>query len=95
MPLKSKATNVFSVFSLGLVLGIPGAWSGCSSNPTPQSPSPQASSEPGYSFAGGFPTADTAQRAYDDADLNRAEQTYRGPATSQVVLVQALAGRNQ
>ena len=27
--------------------------------------------------AGGFPTAETVQRAYDDADLNRAVQAYR------------------
>ena len=30
-----------------------------------------------YSFEGGFPTAETVQRAYDDADLNRAVQAYR------------------
>src|SRR6516165_4054954 len=30
-----------------------------------------------YSFAGGFPTPDTVSRAYDDADLNRAIQSYR------------------
>jgi hypothetical protein len=31
----------------------------------------------GYTFVGGFPTPETAQRAYDDADLNRAIQAYR------------------
>jgi hypothetical protein len=30
-----------------------------------------------YQFERGFPTPDTAQRAYDDADLNRAIQAYR------------------
>src|SRR5215471_5843501 len=30
-----------------------------------------------YSFVGGFPTPETVSRAYDDADLNRAIQTYR------------------
>jgi hypothetical protein len=28
-------------------------------------------------FEGGFPTPETIQRAYDDADLNRAVQAYR------------------
>lgn len=31
----------------------------------------------GYEFAGGYPTPETVQRAYDDADLNRAVQAYR------------------
>jgi hypothetical protein len=30
-----------------------------------------------YTFTGGFPSPETVQRAYDDADLNRAIQTYR------------------
>jgi hypothetical protein len=30
-----------------------------------------------YAFAGGYPTPATVQRAYDDADLNRAVQAYR------------------
>ena len=30
-----------------------------------------------YAFVGGFPTRETVQRAYDDADLNRAIQAYR------------------
>ena len=30
-----------------------------------------------YAFEGGFPTVETIQRVYDDADLNRAIQTYR------------------
>jgi hypothetical protein len=30
-----------------------------------------------YAFAGGYPTAETVRRAYDDADLNRAVQAYR------------------
>jgi hypothetical protein len=30
-----------------------------------------------YEFVGGFPTAETVQRAYDEADLNRAVQCYR------------------
>src|ERR1700755_419054 len=31
----------------------------------------------GYTFEGGFPTPETVQRAYDEADLNRAVQAYR------------------
>jgi hypothetical protein len=31
----------------------------------------------GYEFKGGYPTPETVQRAYDEADLNRAIQTYR------------------
>jgi hypothetical protein len=30
-----------------------------------------------YEFAGGYPTPETIQRAYDEADLNRAVQAYR------------------
>ena len=34
--------------------------------------------QPGrYEFAGGYPTPETIQRAYDEADLNRAVQAYR------------------
>jgi len=36
-----------------------------------------AAGSEGYVFAGGYPTAETVQRAYDDADLNRAVQAYR------------------
>ena len=31
----------------------------------------------GYVFNGGYPTPETIQQAYDDADLNRAVQCYR------------------
>lgn len=31
----------------------------------------------GYEFVGGYPTAATVQKAYDDADLNRAIQAYK------------------
>ena len=30
-----------------------------------------------YEFERGFPTADTAKKAYDEADLNRAVEAYR------------------
>src|SRR5579862_2123488 len=30
-----------------------------------------------YQFVNGYPTAETVQKAYDDADLNRAIQCYR------------------
>lgn len=31
----------------------------------------------GYEFKGGFPTPETIQKAYDDADLNRAITAYK------------------
>ena len=31
----------------------------------------------GYRFEGGYPTAETVRRAYDEADLNRAVSAYR------------------
>jgi hypothetical protein len=37
----------------------------------------QAAVSAGYEFAGGFPTPATVQRAYDEADFNRAVQAYR------------------
>ena len=30
-----------------------------------------------YPFVGGYPTAETVRRVYDEADLNRAVQAYR------------------
>ena len=41
-----------------------------------QAPATQ-SSDNGYSFERGYPSGDTAQKAYDDADLNRAVEAYR------------------
>src|SRR5580704_2531370 len=41
-----------------------------------QAPATQ-SSDNGYSFERGHPSGDTAQKAYDDADLNRAVEAYR------------------
>src|ERR1700759_2828931 len=32
---------------------------------------------PEYGFAGGYPTAETVRRSYDEADLNRAVEAYR------------------
>lgn len=37
----------------------------------------QRSSKSGFAFSGGYPTARTIQRAYDEADLNRAIMAYR------------------
>jgi hypothetical protein len=31
----------------------------------------------GYEFKGGFPTPETTQKAYDDADLSRAIEAYK------------------
>ncbi|RFM27661.1 DUF1254 domain-containing protein [Deminuibacter soli] len=36
-----------------------------------------ANFSPHYEFKNGYPTTETVQKAYDDADLNRAIQTYR------------------
>ena len=36
-----------------------------------------AASAGGYAFVGGYPTSETVQKAYDEADLNRAIQAYR------------------
>jgi len=41
-----------------------------------QAPATQ-SADNGYSFERGYPSGDTAQKAYDDADLNRAVEAYR------------------
>jgi len=57
-------------------------------------PQSQDSSAPdgGYAFVGGYPTEATVQRAYDDADLNRAIQSYKFfyPTMSMVGLVEGL-----
>src|SRR4029077_13889247 len=43
---------------------------------TNPSTSPTSTVSP-YAFEGGFPTPETVQRAYDEADLNRAVSAYR------------------
>src|SRR5580698_5010409 len=41
-------------------------------------PTPAAqTTDTGYTFERGYPSGDTAQKAYDDADLNRAVEAYR------------------
>jgi hypothetical protein len=58
------------------VLSIVGLLAGCQQpNTATQGTAPSAS--PGYTFERGFPVGDTAQKAYDDADLNRAVEAYR------------------
>lgn len=48
------------------------------SNPSvAASPADVKPEKEGYEFRGGYPTEATAQKAYDDADLNRAIQAYR------------------
>jgi len=54
----------------------------CQRESTPQPTAAQAQSSPTapddkFDFQGGYPTADTVQKAYDAADLNRAIQAYR------------------
>jgi hypothetical protein len=38
---------------------------------------PKQTTSTGYTFERGFPSGDTAQKVYDDADLNRAVEAYR------------------
>ncbi|HEY1922998.1 MAG TPA: DUF1254 domain-containing protein [Tepidisphaeraceae bacterium] len=59
------------------VLSIAGFLASCQQQPKTTDQETAASSGADYTFERGFPTADTAQRAYDDADLNRAIEAYR------------------
>jgi hypothetical protein len=43
----------------------------------PKQTATNQTSDKGYSFERGYPAADTAQRAYDDNDLNRAIEAYK------------------
>jgi hypothetical protein len=71
------------VLLLGGVAGLaaPAFWRtqfGFASSPaSAQTTSKEAASGGPYAFERGFPTRETTERAYDDADLNRATQTYR------------------
>src|SRR5215475_11885711 len=38
---------------------------------------PKTTAASGYEFVGGYPTSQTVQKAYDEADMNRAIQAYR------------------
>lgn len=55
------------------------ALAGCQGGQVAQTtPAPQVAADSGqYDFKGGYPTPETVQRAYDDADLNRAIQAYK------------------
>ncbi len=55
------------------------ALAACSAEtPAPAPPAPAAASQPAdYSYAGGFPTADTVRRAADEAAFQRAVTAYR------------------
>src|SRR5580692_9193611 len=44
-------------------------------SPQPESTTAPTNSE--YTFSNGYPSGDTAQRAYDEADLNRATEAYK------------------
>jgi hypothetical protein len=50
-----------------------------------------------YVFEGGFPAAETIERAYDDADLNRAVQAYRFffPTVSGLAIFKVLPGHRR
>jgi hypothetical protein len=52
-------------------------FSGCTKKETVISDSSKTAEADGYEFVGGYPTEATIQKAYDDADLNRAIQAYK------------------
>ena len=60
------------IAAAGVVLTL--SFNGCKQQT--QAPATQ-SADNGYSFDRGFPSGNTAQKAYDDADLNRAVEAYR------------------
>jgi hypothetical protein len=62
-----KVITVVSIACLGIVIG-------CE---PPKPPTSTQTSDTAYTFERGFPSGDTAQKAYDDVDLNRAIQAYR------------------
>ena len=64
----------FSGFVCALMLPVLGVIAGCHEE---KAPPPQWQSENGYSFERGYPVGGTAQRAYDENDLNRAVEAYK------------------
>ncbi|HSY72464.1 MAG TPA: DUF1254 domain-containing protein, partial [Alloacidobacterium sp.] len=61
-------------FAVFLVAGF---LAGCQQQSKTTDQGAAAPSGSGYTFERGFPTSDTAQKAYDDIDLNRAIEAYR------------------
>ena len=56
---------------------VAGLLAGCQQQVKTADQGTAAASSPSYTFERGFPTTDTAQKAYDDIDLNRAVEAYR------------------
>jgi hypothetical protein len=66
----NRSAKLFSFVSIfGLILVI-----GCEQSKTPTA---AQTSDTSYTFERGYPSGDTAQKAYEDVDLNRAVQAYR------------------
>src|ERR1700753_3728016 len=65
---KQRNTALVEVFILAALLA------GCEQ---PKQTQATQSTDSGYSFDRGYPSGDTAQKAYDDVDLNRAVEAYR------------------
>lgn len=63
----AKLFTFVSIFGLILVIG-------CEQ---PKTPTAAQTSDTSYTFERGYPSGDTAQKAYEDVDLNRAVQAYR------------------
>lgn len=66
--------NSITVFIIAVLLA---ACNNASNNRTTVSDSSVMEAPAGYEFRGGFPTEASVQKAYDDADLNRAIMVYR------------------
>lgn len=62
-----KILAIVSIACLAMVIG-------CEQ---PKAPTTTQTSNTSYTFERGFPSGDTAQKSYDDVDLNRAIQAYR------------------
>src|SRR6201996_9550868 len=68
--MQTRPTKLAAVLVVGFLVG-------CEQQkqPTQQTSAPATGSE--YAFLQGYPTADAAQKANDDADFGRAVQAYR------------------
>jgi hypothetical protein len=71
MKIKRQLPNVVTAVALFLV----GLTTGCQKQNGEQKPAAQSATA--YTFEHGYPTAEQAQRIYDEADLNRAVEAYR------------------
>jgi hypothetical protein len=69
--------KTFTPSELTLTAGVLITGSMACNQPTPQTESKTTSTNSEYTFKNGYPVADTAQKAYDDADLNTAVEAYK------------------